>query len=90
MENYDSEDDFCLTQTPLTSYEVSNSASFGNDIILENYNGGLQLELVSLECGIEQPNFDLGCDLIDQTQKKYVYDNVEIEDISSDEEVDGV
>ena len=47
--------------------------------------------VVSLETVGENANFDIGYQFSqDSSQKKYIYDNVEIEDISSDEVVDNM
>ena len=88
MEFVDSEDDFCLTQTPSMSYVESNSAGYGGDVV----DGKVvsNQDLVSLENVNDLPNFDLACDLSQFSQKKYAYDNVEIEDISSDEELEAL
>ena len=90
MEYYDSEDDLCLTQTPSKEFCETNSYSYGNDLLDNNH--GVQENssgIVSLENISDVPNFDLGIDLSQRSEgKKYIYDNVEIEDISSDEELD--
>ena len=88
MEYYDSDDDFCLTQTPSKAYQDTQSASFGCDIV-DNYHGEGNQGLVSLEYSSQSANFDLGYEFSQPTQPvKFAYDNVEIEDISSDDDVD--
>ena len=59
------------------------SASYGDGVIDGNN------EVVSLEGFVENPNFDIGYSVLEPSLgRKYIYDNVEIEDISSDDEVD--
>ena len=72
---------FDLTQSSVMDYEETNSCEFGYDVI----GGSVSIENVGF------PTFDI-CgdfkDLCEPTQKKCIYDNVQIEDISSDEELD--
>ena len=79
--DYSDDEDFVLTQSSVMEFEQTNSCAFGGDIVDQK---------VSIESG-DQPNFDLCGELgifFEPTQKRIIYDNVEIEDISSDEELD--
>ena len=92
MEYLDSDKDFCLTQTSTRSYCETNCSQFGSDLVDNCFedvpsNGNL----VSLENGIDQPNFELELEFSQTLQpKKLIYDNVEIEDISSCDELDSM
>ena len=92
IDYYDSDDDFCLTQTPSKEFSETNSYSYGSGLL--DKDEGIQGTLsgiVSLENNSDVPTFDLGIDLSQQSDgKKYIYDNVEIEDISSDDELDNL
>ena len=84
MEDYESDSsDIILTQNSSKSYFEVPSSGYGGDIVDKNS------EVVSLE-GTSEPNFDIWSDFESEvsSQRRILYDNVEIEDISSDEEVD--
>ena len=84
MEFSDSENEFCLTQVPSTSYCDINSNKYGEDIS----SGSDQQDIVSLETS-EKPNFDVGYELSQQDKgTKVLYDNVEIEDITDESDVE--
>ena len=82
---FSDDEDLCLTQTATKEFSETPSCSYGGDVDMEYSEG-----LVSLECA-DQPNFQL-MDVSEvfghSSQKRFIYDNVEIEDISSDEEID--
>ena len=73
MEDYDSEEDLCLTQSSSKDYAEAPSYQFGEDVI-EN--------VVSLEATDENPNFEMGFEVSQISGgRRILYDNVEIEDI---------
>ena len=83
MEGYESDQsDIILTQTSSKEFEDVPSSCYGGDIVDSN------TEVVSLEANCNA-NFNIlsGYEELN-TQRHILYDNVEIEDISSDEEID--
>ena len=84
MEDYESDNlDIILTQKSSKNYCEVPSSGYGGDIV------DMNSEVVSLE-GTSEPNFDIWSDFQMEacSQRRILYGNVEIEDISSDEEVD--
>ena len=62
MDFYDSEEEFCLTQTPSKSYQDTQSASYGGDVV-DNYENNENGGLVSLEYSSQSANFGFGLSL---------------------------
>ena len=80
---FSDEEDFVLTQTPVKEYSETQSASYGDDLVDSNK------DIVSLEA-VPGPSFQvIGEDFFDATQPN-VCDGVQIEDISSDEELESM
>ena len=84
----ESDDDFVCSQISVSEYNSSQSADYGLDVV--DYDGSNISNVVSLEC----ENFG-NCNVADEVESvrcdrgaRPLYDNVVIEDISSDEEFD--
>ena len=87
MDFYESDDDFICSQKPNVDVISMQSMDYGGDVIEQD--DGFNQEVVSLEQ--VEGNFDLGQEKLvcDGTQpRRVLYDNVMIEDISSDEELE--
>ena len=64
------------------------SASYGGDVV-DNYENDGNQGVMSLEYSSQSASFDLGYMFSQPTQSvKYAYDNMEIEYISSDDDID--
>ena len=84
MADYESDSDFCLTQTPSKSFKDTESYSNGNDIV-DNDVLEIKQQAVSLEGSLQSANFDLGYCISQPSQgSRFIYDNIETEDIFSD------
>ena len=77
---------FPCSQISFCGYESSQSASFGPDVV-DYENGKTNETLVSLEGVAEREVQVTG---LREPRSNIIYDNVEIEDISSDENVDNL
>ena len=81
----DSEEEFMLTQVPVRDYNVIQHEDDGCDY-LDLILGDAP---VSLEGLSGEANFDIGYQLSQpSTSKRVIYEGVEIEDITTDEEID--
>ena len=80
MDISDDECDIILTQEPVREFNQTQSTDYGSSIVEDN-------GLVSLECG-EIANFDLCLSGMIGSSQSEACDGIEIEDISSDEELD--
>ena len=80
MKMSDSEGEFICSQVSKFDYESSQSAHYGVDIIDGD---ATDRNIVSLESGLEH-------EIQDSKTTRIIYDNVQIEDISSDEELDSM
>ena len=83
----ESEGEFECSQVSNSEYYAIESLDYGGDIVDEEYNND-DNEVISLESN-DIPTFEVDAEGIVSVQsRRIIYDNVEIEDISSDEEVD--
>ena len=74
--------DFNLTQEPVRDYSDTQSANYGVNVVEEE-------NVVSLEANIE-PNFEVNSSLFGDHAENDACDNIQIEDISTDEEVENM
>ena len=90
MYQSDSDEDLVLTQTSSKKFDDTPSCNFGSDIV-DEVNETEEQGVVSLEGPSGVLNFDVGYQLSQPISgKRIIYDRVEIEDITSDEELDGM
>ena len=84
----DLEEEFVCSQVSVGEFKDTQSAGYGPNI-LENYVVGLE-KVVSLEAG-DLPVYDVTeGGRVECRNERVLYDNVLIEDISSDDEIDGM